>query len=140
MWIEDTSGSMSQRDIGEGRAMLADIIRMFQNVKVWVVDCDAGVHGDPYELTDRTVQHFLEAPMKGGGGTDFRPAFEYAQKNFAHLKMLVYFTDGYGTFPNIDIPYNFKTVWLLQPPHCEEVDVPFGQVLPLDRYPLPEQA
>jgi len=137
-WIEDTSGSMSARDIGEGRAMLADIIRMFENVKVWVVDCDAGVHGEPYELTERNVASFLAAPMQGGGGTDFRPAFDYMVEHFPHLKMMVYYTDGYGTFPP-ENDFNFRTVWLLQPQHCDESDVPFGQVLPLGRYPLPDQ-
>ena len=39
-----------------------------------------------------------------GGGTDFRPAFEYvnqlcAEKKFSNLRGLLYFTDGMGTYP-----------------------------------------
>ena len=42
--------------------------------------------------------------IKGLGGTDFRPAFEYVEqlkrdKEFNNLKGLIYFTDGYGEFP-----------------------------------------
>ena len=38
------------------------------------------------------------------GGTDFRPVFEFTQKlidekGFTNLKGLIYFTDGFGTFP-----------------------------------------
>mgnify|MGYP000016617741 FL=1 len=41
---------------------------------------------------------------RGGGGTDFRPAFEYvdqlcAEKKFSNLRGLLYFTDGMGTYP-----------------------------------------
>ena len=40
----------------------------------------------------------------GGGGTDFRPAFEYisqlqSEGELRNLKGMLYFTDGYGQFP-----------------------------------------
>ena len=42
--------------------------------------------------------------IRGLGGTDFRPVFQYAdkliaEKEFANLKGLIYFTDGFGAFP-----------------------------------------
>ena len=42
--------------------------------------------------------------IRGLGGTDFRPVFAYvekliADKEFENLKGLIYFTDGWGTFP-----------------------------------------
>ena len=42
--------------------------------------------------------------IRGLGGTDFRPVFEYVEqlrqnKEFTNLKGLIYFTDGYGAFP-----------------------------------------
>ena len=42
--------------------------------------------------------------IHGLGGTDFRPVFSYVNelivnKEFDNLKGLIYFTDGYGTFP-----------------------------------------
>ncbi|MBR5816961.1 MAG: hypothetical protein IKY38_06000, partial [Anaerotignum sp.] len=45
-----------------------------------------------------------EFELRGSGGTDFRPVFRYVdelmeQKQFQNLKGLLYFTDGYGTFP-----------------------------------------
>ena len=40
----------------------------------------------------------------GGGGTDFRPAFTYVDQlidegEFQNLGGLIYFTDGWGTYP-----------------------------------------
>ena len=42
--------------------------------------------------------------LYGGGGTDFRPAFEYVNSLvhdgvFTNLGGLVYFTDGWGVYP-----------------------------------------
>ena len=42
--------------------------------------------------------------VRGGGGTDFRPAFAYVdslieQGEFENLGGLVYFTDGWGEYP-----------------------------------------
>lgn len=53
--------------------------------------------------------------LKGGGGTDFRPAFEYVdelcrKKEFQRLCGLIYFTDGYGTFPGE--PPDYKTAFV----------------------------
>ena len=42
--------------------------------------------------------------LNGFGATDFRPVFEYleqlkGQGEFENLKGLIYFTDGYGIYP-----------------------------------------
>ena len=51
------------------------------------------------------------------GGTDFRPVFEYVdelreKKEFQNLKGLIYFTDGYGTFPAKKPPYETAFVFI----------------------------
>ena len=45
-----------------------------------------------------------EGKLKGFGATDFRPAFSYVEElkqagEFENLKGLIYFTDGYGIYP-----------------------------------------
>ena len=65
--------------------------------------------------------------IKGGGGTDFRPVFEYVdelirQKYFYDLKGLIYFTDGYGEFPWVRPSYDTAFVFLQQ--DYEDVNVP----------------
>ena len=51
------------------------------------------------------------------GGTDFRPVFGYVdqlirQHEFKHLKGMIYFTDGYGTFPERKPDYTTAFVFL----------------------------
>ena len=54
--------------------------------------------------------------LRGSGGTDFRPVFQYvdqliAERAFQNLKGLIYFTDGYGTFPKRRPPYDAAFVF-----------------------------
>lgn len=49
-------------------------------------------------------RYLLNMTIKGLGGTDFRPVFERVNKmvengEFTNLRGLIYFTDGYGVFP-----------------------------------------
>ena len=53
------------------------------------------------EELENYMGHFQ---LYGEGGTDFRPAFEYVEKlrkngEFTDLKGMIYFTDGYGIYP-----------------------------------------
>ena len=55
-------------------------------------------------LVTLRLQSLKHMKLKGFGGTDFRPAFAYvdklcSEKVFKKLKGLLYFTDGYGTYP-----------------------------------------
>ena len=63
----------------------------------------------------------------GGGGTDFRPAFQYVdsliqKKAFTGLKGLIYFTDGYGMFP-VKMP-SYDTVFVFMRDDYSDADVP----------------
>lgn len=55
--------------------------------------------------------------IHGLGGTDFRPVFAYVetlrrQKALTNLKGLIYFTDGYGVFPEKKPDYHTAFVFL----------------------------
>ena len=55
--------------------------------------------------------------IRGLGGTDFRPVFGYVnelieKKEFQNLKGLIYFTDGYGTFPRKQPEYYTAVVYI----------------------------
>jgi hypothetical protein len=61
----------------------------------------------------------------GGGGTDFRPFFEWVEAS-GDEKLAIYFTDGYGQFPN-NAP-SVKTLWVVLSGGLETGTFPFGQV------------
>lgn len=65
--------------------------------------------------------------IKGLGGTDFRPVFGrvnkmIAEREFTNLKGLIYFTDGYGDFPE-KMP-DYKTAFVFIDDDYNNLDVP----------------
>ena len=55
--------------------------------------------------------------LKGFGGTDFRPAFSYVDElvkkgEFTRLKGVIYFTDGWGIFPERKPNYDAAFVFI----------------------------
>jgi predicted metal-dependent peptidase len=55
--------------------------------------------------------------LTGFGSTDFRPVFEYVERlreegEFDNLKGLLYFTDGYGIYPESMPDYDVAFVFL----------------------------
>lgn len=113
----DTSGSMSQRDLEQAMSELEDIRKRF-NAKVYVLDCDADVHGSGW-----ISPHQPLPVLNGGGGTDFRPVFEHIMENKIKPDYVVFFTDGYGEF-GVD-PKAFPVLWVM----TSDVKPPFGEVV-----------
>ena len=59
----------------------------------------------------------------GGGGTDFRPVFDYIKNNSINPACMLYLTDMYGSFPQ-EAP-QYPVLW------CATSDIrgPFGDTL-----------
>jgi predicted metal-dependent peptidase len=67
----------------------------------------------------------------GGGGTSFIPVFEYVNVEARDAKLLIYFTDGYGSFPephDVEIP----TIWVSTSRGAEKEHYPFGTVIKIE--------
>jgi predicted metal-dependent peptidase len=62
----------------------------------------------------------------GGGGTSFKPAFEYLEEHGIEPAALIYLTDMYGDFPDTEPSY--PVLWI-QVGGTEAVLPPFGQHL-----------
>jgi len=54
----------------------------------------------------------LPDDLPGGGGTDFRPVFDWVEHENRTPNMLVYFTDAEGDFPKV--PPNYPGIWLVK--------------------------
>ncbi len=115
----DTSAScqpaLVQKFLDETAALLAGRENFFRKVHIRIIECDNRVQKDVV-ITDldqlRAYRDGFE--VKGGFGTDFRPVFSYVEDlrrtGLKHLKGLVYFTDGFGTFP--EHPTTYDTAFL----------------------------
>lgn len=64
--------------------------------------------------------------MGGGGGTDFKPVFEWIANRHLRADLLVYFTDAQGTFP-AQAPY-YPVIWLIK----GKATVPWGERIQLN--------
>ena len=62
----------------------------------------------------------------GGGGTDFRPVFEWVDRQGIQPELLLYFTDAEGEFPKEPPP--FPVVWLIKGREL----VPWGERIQLN--------
>lgn len=77
----------------------------FRKINVHIVQCDLEIQSDTRLESDEDFKEFIEhGEIKGFGATDFRPVFDYVDRlrddgEFENLKGLIYFTDGYGIYP-----------------------------------------
>lgn len=93
----DTSGSIGQTELDRFFAEMRGILGDVRPQKMFVVWCDAMVHKVD-EIFEAEDVHGLKPA--GGGGTDFRPVFDWIEKQDLEPDALVYLTDGYGSFPS----------------------------------------
>ena len=105
----DTSASCSGSAVGKFLRRTYDILKdaesFFTKINVHIVQCDSQVQKDTRIACQEDLEDFLgKGRLAGGGATDFRPVFAYVEQlreqgEFENLKGLIYFTDGYGVYP-----------------------------------------
>ena len=118
----DTSGSCSgelvRRFLEQTASLLLDSGSFFRAVNVHIIQCDADIQSD-LKITD--TMHLTEVlqtfDIKGSGDTDFRPVFDYVaqlqhQGELTHLQGMLFFTDGFGVFPQKRPPYDVAFLFL----------------------------
>ncbi len=143
--VIDTSmsckGELVQRFLEETYSVLSESESFFRRIQIRILQCDERVQSDVSITSHEELKNYMEHfTIKGEGGTDFRPAFAYveellARKTFHKLRGLIYFTDGYGTFPVEMPPYETAFVFLKE--DYRDVDVPPWAIkLILDREEL----
>lgn len=97
------------------------------NLKLRIIQCDSDIRSDEIIDGDEDFKNKMKNfKLEGGGGTDFRPVFERLEldkKRGAKIRALLYFTDGYGTFPT-ENP-DFKVCFLLYGENADEIRTPY---------------
>jgi predicted metal-dependent peptidase len=120
--VRDTSGSLYSRQ-KEVMTEVAGIITQCNPTRVIIIDCDAEVH----RVLEFEPWMPLPTDALGGGGTDFRPAFEEVAKRYPDVGLMVFVTDLMGDFPSSPPPY--PVIWCgiengnLKPPFGDFVEV-----------------
>ena len=99
------SGDLVRKFLEETYDVLSENESFFRKVHIRILQCDEQVQEDVrIERQEDWERYMQELKLYGGGGTDFRPAFAYIdslieQGAFQNLRGVIYFTDGYGTYP-----------------------------------------
>lgn len=98
--------------------MLCGEDSFFRKMNVHIIQCDNEVQKDTKITSRDDLEYFLlNEKLTGFGSTDFRPVFTYVNEllrkgEFENLKGLLYFTDGYGVYPEAMPPYDVMFVFL----------------------------
>ena len=98
-------GKMVEGFLEKTYDLLGESLAFSESMNVHIIQCDSDITSDVI-ITDRNmIKDIAEnLQVKGFGATDFRPVFAYvgdmlAKREFKNLKGLIYFTDGYGIYP-----------------------------------------
>lgn len=118
----DTSGSCRGKVVQAFLNKTYDILKssenFFRKVNIHIIQCDSQIQSDTKITCDEEFEAFMKhGQLEGFGSTDFRPVFEHVNTciekgEFENLKGLIYFTDGYGVFPEKKPSYDTAFVFL----------------------------
>lgn len=118
----DTSGSVQgelvQKFIQKTYNILKNEESYFTKINLHIIQCDAAIQEDKKITCQEEFDEYLKTmKLHGFGGTDFRPVFNYVEelrqeKEFENLKGLIYFTDGFGVFPEKKPDYDTAFVFI----------------------------
>jgi predicted metal-dependent peptidase len=123
--VTDTSGSMGVEQLA---CILPEVRGMWQMMKperIHSIFCDAEINNVEEIEPDSP---FVFTP-KGGGGTSFRPPFQWVEDNNIEPSYLIYFTDGYGDFPDEEPGY--PVIWVRIGDDSSR-NFPFGRVITVE--------
>lgn len=116
----DTSGSITEKVLSAFQTEVRTIASEVRPSKIIVIYCDAAINRIQEFEKDDTIN----LKMCGGGGTDFRPPFDYVKKHHIKPHAFVYLTDGYGPFPD---KQDYPVVWCMttdvKAPHGHHIHV-----------------
>lgn len=125
---ESCSSGIVKDFLAETFSILKDKESFFRKFNIHIIQSDADIQSDEKITSEEELKEYMNHfELRGQGGTDFRPVFTYVnelleKKEFQNLKGLLYFTDGYGTFPKKRPSYD--TVFVFMQEEYSDVNVP----------------
>jgi len=126
---ESVAGKLVQQFVTKTWNILKQTDNFFSRVNVHIIQCGARVEEDVTITSQEEFDAYMKRMvLRGFGGTDFRPAFAHvneliAQHAFSAFRGMIYFTDGYGTFPAMPPAYDAAFVFVDQGREVPEVPV-----------------
>ena len=129
--VLDTSASTRGELVKGFLSQTYDILKLsesfFTKLKLHIIQADREVRKDTVITSEDEFEDYLKnLKITGFSGTDFRPAFAYVnelveKKEFENLKGLIYFTDGYGVYPETAPPYETIFAFLYEDDNAPKI-------------------
>ncbi len=120
----DTSGSISTNELTHFVSESHSIINSIARVKMHLIECDMVIQDTTVIEEGQNITGgdlpWEGKELKGRGGTSFIPVFEHIEEEQLRPDLLIYFTDGYGSFPKFEP--NYPVIWMM----TTEMEPPFG--------------
>ncbi len=121
----DTSGSISDTELTEFVSEI-DAIKSLMRAQITLHTCDSSLNENGPWTFEAWDEFKIPEKIAGGGGTSFKPVFEWAEQRDMPPDLLVYFTDAEGDFPECEP--SFPVIWLIK----GKKKVPFGNRIQLN--------
>jgi len=96
------------------------------NTRITLLTCDSELGNDGPWVFEPWEALSMPKSVKGNGGTDFRPVFEWLAHQQSKPDLLIYFTDAKGKFP--DTKPAVEILWLVK----GSTEIPWGQRIQLN--------
>lgn len=113
-----TKNGLVRRFVEKTYSILSEETSFFADMNVLIIQCDAEI-ADVTRISSIAdlEDYVLDTEIKGLGGTDFRPVFNYVDSalergDLTNLGGLIYFTDGQGTYPTQKPAYDTAFVFI----------------------------
>jgi predicted metal-dependent peptidase len=119
----DTSGSIAAEELESFFGCVNGILKQTRPEMIHIIYCDADVGNVQLFKPQEYPISAKKFKPSGGGGTDFRPPFDYVEEKKLHPCALLYLTDMMGTFP--DKSPRYPVIW------CATTDrkAPWGKTI-----------
>jgi len=121
----DTSGSISEEELQEFVSEI-DAIKGQMRSRITLLACDDKLDANSKWTYESWEAFELPEDIKGGGGTNFTPVFDYIEQQDQKPDLLIYFTDARGRFPEYEPHYD--VIWLVK----GNATIPWGQRIQLN--------
>jgi predicted metal-dependent peptidase len=124
----DSSGSMSDPEVAMICACMAGIITDARPKLIHLAWCDTMVHRVDEVIDLADVHEVRRRGAAGGGGTRFKPVFDWVEENEIRPDCLIYITDMEGPMDFPEPPY--PVIWCSI---ARKLPAPWGEVIEIPR-------
>lgn len=115
----DSSGSVDEVLLSSFIDELEALLLSFNDVSVELLICDDRIRSHQSIVGGERIEYQLQ----GGGGTSFKPVFEFIDSADFTCNLLLYFTDLEGIFPHQTPDY--ETFWITP----QKKEIPYGDII-----------